>query len=624
MRPVGQLGSGSGSGSPLGRGNPEPNEPPVPGTHGNSWEPELNCPLREPRQGPCRFLRGESCCARPERLVCTERVPIIPAPTARLVGDQGGMEEVVLALAKAEEAAVVLYGDQRPRALGVMPAGGTAWLVDLWACRDLGALLWLPPTRLVGFSLKRALPWLFWLFGQGVPVFDVQLAAVVLEGHELSLEQCAEAYLCRRLVPAFDLRWAGHLSSRHCRQAYRDLEPILALKGAQQRLARLDDLEECLSLEQAVLPVVAEMESVGMPLNPAAWHDEVAAALLELRCDGALLSASGVETPLDARRTQPALSSLLGRELAATNEVALRPHADSSAVRALTRYRSNAAFVGTFQTPIEAQLRRGDTRIRPTWSQLGTTTGRITAANPPLLALPRTRRHVFEAPDGCVFVEADYSAIDLRVVAEVSRDPTLVRVACAGEDLHRHVASVLTGKPPAAVTKAERNANKPIAFGAVYGMGAATLAEYAGCNSHGQMTIDEAGDLLARFFGAHPGVAAWHAYMRGADPREVRSLSGRVRRFPPPGGSFNERLAAVGQGTTADGMKQALVLMREPLALLGARLVAVVYDAVLVEAPLPVAEEARDVVTGAMREGMGRFLRSVPTEVHTSIKSRWA
>jgi DNA polymerase-1 len=263
-------------------------------------------------------------------------------------------------------------------------------------------------------------------------------------------------------------------------------------------------------------------------------------------------------------------------------------------------------------------------RIHPTYSQLAAATGRYGCSNPNMQSFPRSPQHraaVVPEP-GRVFVLADYSQIELRIVAQISKDQRMLNAFRNHGDLHVLTASILTDKPPQTITKTERQSAKAVNFGLIYSMGARGLAAYAEQTYGVEMTLAEAEQFRTRYFQAYTGVAAWHNQVRNAKPTMVRTLSNRLRRVAE--GSLAQALNSPVQGTGADILKQALVLLFPALRSLGGLIVGVVHDEILVEVPITQAHAAAKVVAQAMEQAASEFLPDVPCPVDARVAGSWA
>lgn len=219
---------------------------------------------------------------------------------------------------------------------------------------------------------------------------------------------------------------------------------------------------------------------------------------------------------------------------------------------------------------------------------------------------------------------ADYSAIELRTLAEVTGDRKLIGIFERGEDPHRQTAATVLGKALGDITIQERQQAKAINFGLSFGMGAETFLTYARRNYGVALTRRQAEVFKAKYFRAYPGVYRWQQIVRAKMPYEVRTASGRIRRFPSRREGYTERLNLPVQGTAADGMKQALVLLHTRLPVYGARTILTVHDEVVVEVPVEQAEAVKVVVEECMRKGMQEFVRRVPVVVEADVRDSWA
>lgn len=226
-----------------------------------------------------------------------------------------------------------------------------------------------------------------------------------------------------------------------------------------------------------------------------------------------------------------------------------------------------------------------DGRIRARFMPLATGTGRFSSSSPNLQQVPRDPefRGAFKAPDGRVLVQADYSAMELRVAAALAAEQRMIDAFNAGVDVHTRTASLMFGITEAEVTKTQRTQSKAVSFGALYGSGAKGVQQY--CATIGLfISFNEAFDLLARWHEAYPAFGLWHercdARAQAGEP--VRTVTGRRRKLFGDDNRLTTQANNVVQGTSADIMKAALVEIHSQLPL-SAYLVATVHDEVLVE-----------------------------------------
>ena len=269
-----------------------------------------------------------------------------------------------------------------------------------------------------------------------------------------------------------------------------------------------------------------------------------------------------------------------------------------------------------------------DGRIHTTFNQTEARTGRLSSDNPNLQNIPiRTElgsqlRAYFVAKPGCVLVDADYSQIELRILAHVTGDEHMQQAFRSGQDIHRSTAARIYGIPQGEVTPRVRSGAKAINFGIMYGKGAYSLSKDIG------VTVKEADAFLKNYLAAFPSVSS---YMDKtiADARAngyVSTLFGR-RRALPELNSNSHNIRASGermarntpiQGTAADVIKLAMVRVWKRLRdeKMESRLILTVHDELIVEAPEAEAEKAAQILREEM-EGCVHYAVPLSTDVHT-------
>ena len=277
-------------------------------------------------------------------------------------------------------------------------------------------------------------------------------------------------------------------------------------------------------------------------------------------------------------------------------------------------------------------MRDANGRIHTRFDPVGTATGRISSAEPNLQNIPvRTElgkaiRGAFVARPGWLLVDADYSQIELRVLAHISGDPTMINAFREGQDIHARTAAEVYGVPLDEVTPQMRSACKAVNFGIVYGISEFTLAKNIGVSRF------EAKDFIDRYFNRYPGVKAYmdSAVKKGHAQGYVTTLMGRRRYLPELASanfavrSFGERCAMNSpiQGTAADIIKLAMIAVDRALReeKLRAKLILQVHDELIVEAPEDEAGRVRELLRRCME---GVMPLSVPLKTDISIGGDW-
>ncbi|MEW6253013.1 MAG: DNA polymerase, partial [Planctomycetota bacterium] len=444
-------------------------------------------------------------------------------------------------------------------------------------------------------------------------LFDTMLAGQLLACGLWPEEGFGLAAMCRRhLGVALDKSgrvgdFSGDLSEAQLRYAALDAAILLPLHSALAAELAREGLERAARLEFDCAPAVADMEYAGFGFDREAWAElerEVREAHAAARARALALfppvspqrDLFGAEG-LNPDSPQQVLESLrrLGARVRNTRDETLRalaraggPAGEAAAV--LSEYRKQSKALSAFVKPMWAHVHPATGRVHPEYRQLNRNgVGRFSAADPNIQQVPREAgyRRAFVAPAGRRLVIADYSAIEMRIMAWLSGDAVLTEVFRSGADPHRRTASLLTGKPEEEVSREERQSAKACSFGLIYGMSAATLKEYA-LNSYGvEMSEEEAVAFRRRFFEAYRGVRKWHEKQdrEARAAREVRTASGRCRRWRGSDMPATELFNSPDQGTGADILKRAMARLRWPLAALGAEIVASVHDELVAECP---------------------------------------
>jgi DNA polymerase-1 len=301
--------------------------------------------------------------------------------------------------------------------------------------------------------------------------------------------------------------------------------------------------------------------------------------------------------------------------------------------RKLIEYRAISKLKSTYADALSEVIRSGTGRIHTTWHQALVPTGRVSSSDPNLQNIPtrsvegRRIRRAFVPKPGCVFVSADYSQIDLRVMAHLSGDKTLVEAFNTGEDIHIRTATEVLGITPDKVNAEARRLAKVINFGIIYGMGPQRLAGELG------IPLSEASDYIKRYFERLSGVRQWldDTVRTARSVGYVSTMYGRRRYLPElnaqPGGSRAqaERIAINTpiQGTAADLIKLAMIRLERALHTggLGAQMILQVHDELLLEAP---AGEWREAAALAKREMEGVAALKIPLKVELKSGPNWA
>ncbi len=404
---------------------------------------------------------------------------------------------------------------------------------------------------------------------------------------------------------------------------------------------RLDGLFE--RLEMPLVPVLAAMEEAGIRIDVPFFHEmsRRLARELELLQDEIWKEAGSefninstpqlreilfdrLELPVIKRtKTGPSTDASVLEELAA------RGH---SLPRHLLEYRQLEKLRSTYVDALPRLVHPETGRIHASFNQTVAATGRLSSSDPNLQNIPirtplgREVRRGFIPEEGWLFLAADYSQIELRILAHFSGDDAFVSAFREGIDVHRQTAAVIFGVPIEEVTPLQRDRAKTINFATLYGQGEFSLARDLG------ISRDEAGAFISEYFERFSGVRNF-LDEQVASARErgwVETLSGRRRRIPELESrnwnvrQFGERIAQNTpiQGTAADLIKEAMLRIHRRLEEreLRTRLLVQVHDELVFEVPADELDEVRDLV---VREMEGAMELRVPLRVDVGVGESW-
>jgi len=306
---------------------------------------------------------------------------------------------------------------------------------------------------------------------------------------------------------------------------------------------------------------------------------------------------------------------------------------EHAVVALLLEWRQLTKLKSTYVDALPRLVNPDTGRVHTSYNQAVATTGRLSSSEPNLQNIPirttegREIRRAFVARgDDWLLLDADYSQIELRILAHLSGDEELIRAFLEDADVHRQTAAKVMGVTPEAVTEDMRSRAKVVNFGIVYGMGARGLAQSL------DIETDEARRFIDDYFRSYPGVKRFIDTTIAVARRDksVATLSGRMRRLPdidssnPGARAFSERIAVNTpvQGTAADIMKIAMVRADREIRSRGlaTRMILTVHDELLFDVPRAELEQS----TALVRECMeGAMQLRVPLKVDTGVGANW-
>jgi DNA polymerase-1 len=362
-------------------------------------------------------------------------------------------------------------------------------------------------------------------------------------------------------------------------------------------------------IELPLIPVLAKMERTGIGIDPVVLkkmseemgdqiQDLTQRIFLEANCEFNLNSPRQLGEVLFEKMNLPHKQKLKKSGQYSTAVEVLEELAENYPLpRMILEYRQLAKFKSTYIDVIPELIDPATSRLHTSFNQTGAATGRLSSSNPNLQNIPvrselgRKIRGAFVPEPGWWFVSADYSQVELRIVAHLSGDEGLIDAFNAGEDIHRRTAAEVLGLPLESVSPDQRDRAKAVNFGIVYGQTPFGLAQQLGISN------EEAADFIARYFQKYPGVQRYIAegLSHARDTGVTKTLFGRIRQHPEINSknglrrSIAERTAINSpiQGTAADIIKLAMLRIAEDLERekLRTRMVLQVHDELIFEVP---------------------------------------
>ena len=536
-------------------------------------------------------------------------------------------EPAALALLSVDQGTLLAAGDQEILYTGTM--GDLAPVLISLCAPGNGTVLVTPDAKaLYKDPALRDLP--------AGRVFDLSLAAYLLspEDRGYAWEQVAA-------------RWGERTGSGHSLQEHPGLLALDLRDFMAEQLAG-SGLEGVFSeLELPLAPVLARMEERGIAIDHRAFFDFLAETQTDLdRLTGQIHSLAGrVFNIRSSQQLSDVLFTVLdlpkagktkGGAMSTSQEALEKLTGKHPIIDAILEYRKLEKLRSTYLEPLP-RLADGRGRIHTTFNQTATATGRLSSSNPNLQNIPvrgpagQRMRSCFVAAPGMSLISADYSQIELRVLAHLSGDPTLLDAFRNNEDIHSRTAGLLFDVPLDAVSPDQRRSAKTINFGLIYGMGAQKLAQEL------RISLKEAKEFIERYFTRLARLKEFYDSIEEEARQHgfVSTMAGR-RRFTPDILSENTQLRSQArrqaintriQGSAADIIKLAMIAVEndEELRGLDARLILQIHDELLLEAPHANAKAAALRLAYLMSSVTpGDAPLSVPLLVDWGVGPSWA
>jgi DNA polymerase I len=580
---------------------------------------------------------------------------------------------------------------------------GRVYVADLWELaragasplQDLANLIEDPNVKVIGHNLKFDLSFIQASMGRRLKmsnIFDTMLASQVCwagydsqqrakkatknlwitKTPEQNLKALAERHLGISLSKEYQAsNWgADILSPEQKAYAARDAAVLLPLHDILLELLHKNKLEKIAELEFRALPSVIELELTGLPLDAQACKTMMEQKKAQAQAIAQNLQEEARKAGFEPRRkkgkkyspllnpesSQDVLAFLQaqGYDISSTGEAALKELAFNGCSWAgdLLQYRKTSKQANDFLEKWLLKLSPIDNRLHGQYFQLSTRAGRFSSRDPNIQQIPKQGeeglaiRRLFRAPPGKKLIKADLSGIELRIMARLSQDKTMIEAFQAGQDLHKLTASKISGLPIEQITKAQRQGAKAVNFLLIYG-GQPELLQRRAKETYGvDLSLEEAKEAHRKFFQTYPGIEAFHEKQRilkklpkshylhnhekGFYSRQAvttQTLPGRKRIWgqSEDGDSLariNQLYNSPSQGTGADLIK---LIMAEVYSSIPeeVKLIGSIHDELILEAPEALAQDMAALLLGIMRRVGSDLLVPVSVDAEVEVLDSW-
>lgn len=525
----------------------------------------------------------------------------------------------------------------------LLPSGKTIILKDPKSLDNVKPLL--ENNLIIGHNLKFDSKFLKYHFGVTLyNVYDTYLAEIILSGGLYAGKQ--------GVVGLSDLvfRYCGQQMSKQEQQGFRygvpltpeqkqyaanDLKYLPEIFKQQQAKIKLLELENIINTEMKALPAIVWLELSGIYVDRDRLNElqkEIDArrrkaeqSLYEMFRTSKINLNSTQQLTKELNRLGIPVKNTKSEELAKFNH---------PIIKTLTKYKEAEKLLNTFVGKLPTFINKKTGRIHADFFQLGAKSGRLSCTKPNLQQQPsRTLpewRTIFKATPGNIIITADYSQIELRILAQVSQDPEYIKAYREGEDLHKLTASKIFNKPLEAVEKKDRSIAKTVNFGIAYGMwtfGLQKKLQTAGI----EVTENEAEGIIKGFYEAYPGVAKYlrDISAQGLRNLEIKNSAGRLLKFEPPedqkaeGSIKRESKNLPIQSLCADMVKIAMGDIFLKLEPKGVKFINTVHDELVFECTEDQADEVQYIVKTEMEKAGAMFLTDLPCIAEVTPSYTW-
>jgi DNA polymerase I len=475
-------------------------------------------------------------------------------------------------------------------------------------------------------------------------VYDTYLAEIVLSGG-LYAGQYGVTGLSDLVF-----RYCGHKMSKQEQKGFRygipltqeqeqyaadDLKYLPGIYKQQRSKIKLLELENIINIEMKALPAIVWLELSGIFVDLEKLNKlkkeiyikkhEAEQSLYEMLRTSKINLNSTQQLTLELNQIGIPVENTTSEELAKF---------DHPIIQKLMEYKEAEKLLNTFVGKLSNYINKRSGSVHADFFQIGAKSGRLSCTKPNLQQQPsRTLpewRSIFKASAGNKIITADYSQIELRILAQVSQDDEYIHSYKENRDLHKLTASKIFKKPIDEVNMKDRSIAKTVNFGIVYGMGALGLQKKLKAAGT-EITLNEAKKMIDEYFKAYPGVAKYlkDISILGLKNLELRSLSGRLIKFESPKTKLQrssikrESKNLPIQSLCADMIKIAMANIFLRLEPKDVKFINTVHDELVFECTEAQADEVKDIVKEEMEKAGELFLKDVPCISEVKVSDTW-
>jgi len=406
-----------------------------------------------------------------------------------------------------------------------------------------------------------------------------------------------------------------------------------------------ENLEELFfKIEMPLMEVLAKMELAGISLDEKWLAQESIDLENDLKkLESTIFELSGEEFNMNSPRQlgdilfdkmqlDPKAKKTKTGQYATSEDVLQKLASKHEIIKHILEYRTYQKLKSTYVDALPSQIEKTDNRVHTNFSQTTAATGRLASVNPNLQNIPiRTLRGqqirgAFVSGEGKKIISADYSQIELRLIAEISGEDNMIKAFQQGEDIHASTAAKLFNIPLEEVSKTQRSQAKTVNFGIIYGQGAFALAEQTG------LSRSEAKQMIEAYFETYPKLKEYMAEQvsKARQQGYVETLLGRKRHlkdinsnnFVVRGHAERNAVNAPVQGSAADVVKVAMIKIQNQLEKekLQTKMLLQVHDELIFEAPVDEVEVATNIIKMEMENAVET---QVPLLVEVGVGNNW-